>query len=355
MARSLLILAVALLAPPAHADPVKCQKTILGSLLKYKKIVLKTHEKCLDNENVGKAPGPCPDATASLKITTTDMKADEKITSGCADPNDVAGYATCNFKPGATGAEATCDALAVGTPTDVSDCLECWKSAELKRFVAIVYASHAAELCASDPNDPNDPLTAHCSPMACSTPRPLQQNLGDTGENDCQRAIGKAGFKYLVSREKTLEKCGLKGGTKATCLDPNTLDGAKVAVTLQKAETKKSASIKKKCGNNRSPVANPPFCCRTGTGNACTVVATRDDCTAISGASVQESKVCDPNGLTCGPTPGAQSITWWESGPDQACGSFPLATMDDLITCVDEAADATVDDLLCLQFPAGWC
>jgi hypothetical protein len=337
----------------AQADPVKCEKGILGQLLKFKKVILKTHEKCLDNENLSKIPGPCPDATASLKITSTDGKVDSKIVGSCPDPSDIAAYTTCNFKPGATGKEADCAGLPVATPQNLADCLECWKTAELKRFVAIAYASHAAELCAADPNDPNDPLTAKCSPMACSSPRPLQKDLGSTGEDDCQRAIGKAGFKYLLSKEKVLEKCGLAGGTRATCLDTNTAAGAKVAVAILKAEQQKAALIKNKCGNNRSPVANPPFCCKTGTGNACTVVATRADCTMIVGAAVQEGKVCDMG--SCSPTPGSQTITWWENCPNASCGSSPLATLTDLIACVDSSADSTIDDLLCQQFASGWC
>ena len=66
-----------------------------------------------------------------------------------------------------------------------------------------------------------------------------------------------------------------------------------VATALANAETKKMDVIKKKCGNNRTPVANPPFCCRVGTGNSCMIAADRDDCTTNLGGTVQENKTCD--------------------------------------------------------------
>ena len=64
------------------------------------------------------------------------------------------------------------------------------------------------------------------------------------------------------------------------------------------------------------------------------------------------------NGATNGlgdPAPGQQEITWWENCPNQNCGSAPLATLNDLIDCVDDVANTTTDDLLCQQFSGGWC
>jgi len=61
-------LALLALAAVAHADPVKCQKQIIKTLASFKKISLTAPEKCLDKENQGKLPGPCPDAATQLKI-----------------------------------------------------------------------------------------------------------------------------------------------------------------------------------------------------------------------------------------------------------------------------------------------
>src|SRR5262249_20901333 len=183
------------------------------------------------------------------------------------------------------------------------------------------------------------------SDLDCATPLPDQRKRGDTGENDCQKAIGKAGVKYLLSREKTLEKCASAGGTAATCLADLT-----VQTSLQNAETKKMTAIKNKCGN-RHPIASPQFCCKTGQANQCTAVATREDCLAINGASVQEGKFCDV-GNTCSPVTGGGQITWWENCPESGtCPGAAVTSINDLIACVDASADAIVDELLCEQLP----
>jgi hypothetical protein len=186
-----------------------------------------------------------------------------------------------------------------------------------------------------------------CSDLDCTTPLPDQRDLGDTGENECQRSIGKAGIKYLVTRERVLERCGLAGGTEASCLAD-----LKVQIALQKAEVKKNGGIHNKCGN-RDPVPNPPFCCRTGQANECTAAASRDDCENNLAGQVQEGKTC--NAGNCDPDPGNQRVTWWGYCPESdTCPGTALATLDDLIACVDTAADAIVAELLCMQFPSGW-
>jgi hypothetical protein len=337
---------LALFAVPAHADPAKCEKTLVTSLLKFKKTFLKVHAKCLDAENAGKIPGPCPDQAGLDKLSGVSLKISGRVSGACVagDPATLGYPGTCDLKPGAQGAEADCAALPASTPEELVVCLECWKAAELSRYIAILYASHANEICSNDLG----PTSTRCSPLECATPLPDQRNL-DGGDRDCQRSIGKAGNKYLVSREKVLEKCGLAGGTLASCLAD-----LKVQLALQKAEDKKAAGIHKKCGN-RTPVANPPFCCRVGTGNSCVLATDRADCTDNLGGDVQEGKECISG--TCDPTPGQQEVTWWENCPNETCGGAPLASLDDLIACVDSVADDTVHDLLCQQFPpgGGWC
>lgn len=341
---------IALAAAPAYGDPAKCQKTLLTGLRKYKKTFLKAHEKCLDAENLNKIAGPCPDTTATVKIGLTAQKINAKVDVACA-AGDLAslGYpSNCMLAPAASDKETMCAGMSVTTPGDFAACLECWKGAELGEFAALVYASHALEVCGA-----LDATSTQCSPLDCTTPTPIQRNLGDSGENDCQRAIGKEAFRYLLRREKLLETCGLAGGTRDECLDP--IMNPKVALGIQSAEDKKKAGIKNRCGN-RTPTADPPFCCRTGTGNSCTVTASRDDCTTNIMGDVQEGKTCDAGTLTCDPVGGGgQVMTFWESCPKAAsCPSMPLANIDDLITCVDSSADAIVDELLCMQFPTGW-
>jgi hypothetical protein len=340
------------LAAPAHADTAKCEKTLLSGLRKYKKTYLKAFEKCLDAENEGKISGTppvCPDTAAQVKIGTAASKINPKIDLACA-PADLSalGYGTtCALETAETPAETMCAGMPATTGNELAACLECWKAAELAEFIAIAYASHAVEVCGA-----LDGSSTVCSELDCTTPQPNQANLGATGEETCQRAIAKAGFKYVLKREKTLEACGLDGQTRAQCLDVMT--NPKVALALSKIEAKKTTLIKNKCGNNRTPTANPPFCCRTGTGNACSAAATRADCLAIPGADVMEGKTCDVGGTNKCTGGGPGDITWWENCPEGAtCPGTPVTTMDELISCLDTTADTIVDEMLCLQFPPG--
>ena len=334
-----------LVAASAHADPAQCEKTLLASLFKYKKTRLKLWAKCLDAENAGKYGGLCLDNASIEKLTQLGVKVMSKVSVACAGGDlSALGYpSSCGLKADPQGPEVSCAGLPAATPSEWANCLMCWKAIELNRYAAILYASHRNEVC----DDVEHPSV--CSPLECETPLPDQGNLTTGGDNNCQRAIGKAGNKYLVTREKVLEKCGLGGGTRATCLaDPNVIQ------RLQKTEDKKAAAIHNKCGN-RTPVANPPYCCQVGTGNACMLSTSRAYCVDNLGGNVQEGKDCVAG--TCEPTPPQQPVTWWENCPSAPCSSAPLATLDDLIGCVDETADETVDDLLCQQFPpgTGWC
>jgi hypothetical protein len=341
------LLVLAIVPGRAQADPATCQSAISVQLQKFKRLSLKAHVKCLRFENLGKLLGCttdcCPDATAQLKIATAKSNATTAIAAACslADAASLGFPGNCSFEATATGVEAGCAALPVMTPGEFAQCLECWKGAELAEFVALLFASHANEFC--NGLDETSPV---CSDLDCTTPLPDQRNLGNTGENDCQTGIAKAGVKYLLKREKVLEKCALAGGTRTTCLaDPT------VQLFLVRATAAKDAFIKRKCGN-RVPTASPPFCCRTGTGNACTVVATRTDCTNIPGATVQEGKTCNGITLNCDPVSGPNKpITWWETCPESDTCTGTLATIDDLTTCVDTSADTIVNELLCLQFP----
>jgi hypothetical protein len=343
-----LTLGLTLAASHAHADPATCQKAIIQNLLKFKKVYLKRHEKCLDAHNVGKVTVDCPDAATQLKIGTTTQKIVLKIADSCSAADAAAlGYTDCNFEPAAGGKEAQCasDFSPITDGTSLASCLGCWKEAELREYLAVLYASHAVQLCGS-----LDESSATCSDLDCPTPTPDQHDLGDTGENDCQRAIGKAGVKYLLSREKLLEKCALAGGTQASCLAD-----LKLGVALQKADDKKKSSIKKKCGN-RNPVSSASFCCRTAPQQQqCVAAATREDCLAIPNADVVEGKFCAGDN-TCSNIPGGE-ITWWTECPESnTCPGATVATIDDLIACVDTTADAVIDEMLCLQLRGtpGW-
>lgn len=334
-----------LLTGIAHAEPVTCQKQAVKNLLKFKKSYVKALTKCVEAENLGKIAGPCPDATAQDKIAILKLKVRTKLGVVCPPPDlSTLGFpSTCAYESESSGIEGACAALPVTSPEEFADCLMCWKGAELSEFVATLYASHASELCggAFDETSPS------CSTMDCATPLPVQHDLGDSGENDCQRAIGKAGVKHLLTVEKILEKCGLAGNDRTTCLADDVNEEK-----LAKSEAKLDKLIRDKCGN-RDPVPDPPFCCRTGMGNACTAVTTRADCELIDG-QVQENKTCGLGG-NCDPVGGGgQTITWWSTCPRSDTCTGALTTLDDLITCVDDTVDEITHELLCIQFATGW-
>ena len=337
---------VVVLAAPAHADPFDCQRTISKRLQKYQQTYLKRQVKCLKLENRGVVAGPCPDVDAMAKIQEAAAKATLEIAEDCT-PADLAalGFPTdCAYKASPSGAEAACAALPVLAGPDIdpsllSECLQCWKTAELAEYIAILYPSHALGICAGT----TSAQSSVCSDLECTSPLPDQRDLsGDEG--DCQNGIGKAGYKYLYKRERTLHKCALSGLTRAACLaDPN------VQSLLAKVEQSKVAKIRGSCGS-RDPAPSPPFCCQTGVANQCTAAASRDDCVMNLGGEVQEGKTCGLGG-TCDPVPGNKKITWWANCPESnMCPGTPLSTLDDLIDCVDASADAAGDRLMCLLF-----
>jgi hypothetical protein len=335
----------AVVSAPAVADPARCHVQIVKQLLRFNKDYLKHHRVCLERENIGRTPGPCPDATALAKIQNVRNKVVASIERRCsmADIAALGFSGNCALAPAVAGIDATCAALPVTTVKEFVECLQCWKGAELSEFVAILFASHAVDVCGGS----LDETSPRCSELDCVTPLPVQRDLGDTGENDCQKAIGRRGTKYLLTRAKVLERCLLAGGTESGCLAD-----LKVQEKLAKAEQVKEVGIQRKCGQ-RAPNPDPPFCCRTGMANQCTLVATRDDC-VTGGGTVQEGKIC--NGLTCEPVGGPnQKITWWGYCPESdTCPGTPLTTREDMVGCVDSSADRIVDELLCLQFPGTW-
>lgn len=335
-----LIVSLLGVASIATADPVKCQKQVVKSLATYKKVFLKGHEKCLDKVNGGDLPGPCPDPVTSVKILGKLQAASDKITAACtmADLTTLGYPSDCALETSEAGVEAGCAALPVTTSTEFAACLACWKTAEVAEFIATLYASHAVELCNGDLSG-TSPV---CSDLDNTAPLPDQRNLGGGSEGDCQAGIGKAGVGYIMTRLKTLEKCGLAGLTRAACLGD-----LAVQTKLAKAELKRQVLVQKKCGN-RDPVPSPPFCCKTGPGNACMLASDRDDCTTNLGGQVQEGKVCG-GGLTCDPTPGSGSVTWWGVCPETGAA---LTTQADMVACIGAVADEIVDELLCWQFPA---
>ena len=339
------VLAVAALVPvpPAtHAqttDPVRCQREIIVRLEQLKKTHLKYTLKCLDGVNLGKIPGPCPDAVAAAKLAVLALKVRDKIALRCSmtDLTTTLGFRNdCDYGPGTSSADGACVAMPVTTPAEFADCLMCWKTARFNEYMAILYASHAIETCGGA----LDAGSTECAALDCATPLPDQRDLGDTSENDCQRQLGKAGINYLLKRERLLEKLAIKGFDQATALPL-------VGVKLAQLEEKMRVTMQKSCGVHE-PQPSPPFCCRT-TGNMCVAAASREDCEQNLGGNVQEDKTC--NAGQCDPTPGNKKITWWGVCPEDDTCSSALTTQEDMIECIADSADTIVDRLICLQVP----
>lgn len=354
----------------AAADPnVICHKTVVKQLEKYKKTHLKLYRNCLDKQNKGDIPGPCLDAVSAAKLGITETKVAAAIAKKCTMTTLAAlGYRSdCQYGPATPGVGGTCAALPVTSATEFAACMECWKGAEFSRYVGTLYASHAQTTCGTALDD----TSATCSAVGCTAPTPEQRDLGDNAENDCQRTIAKAGIGYLLKREKTIDRCLLTGQSYGACLTDD-----KSELQLAKAEVQLDTLIQKACANYE-PVASPPFCCRTGTGQTCTAAVDRADCTGNLGGTIQENKTCgaaciggandgascfavsECPGGTCGgscqniPGPG-KSLTWWEHCPTNAtCPGGDLSDIHDVIECVNDVADGLVSNVLCLQFPNG--
>jgi hypothetical protein len=339
---------IALVAVPATAatDPtLLCHKTVVKQLEKYKKTHLKLYRNCIDKQNRNLIPGPCLDATASAKLALAEGKVAAAIAKKCTTTNlSTLGYRTdCQYGAVTPGVGGTCAALPVTSATEFATCMMCWKGAEFSRFVSTLYASHATEVC----DGALDNTSATCSAVGCTSPLPTQRDLGDSAENDCQRGMAKAALNYMLKREKILDKCMLLGQSYGACLvDP------KSQLQLAKAETQKVTLIQKFC-NNYAPVADPPFCCRSGMGQACVVATDRADCVDNLGGQVSEGRTCELG--TCENQPGPnKSLTWWEHCPiNQPCPGPTLGDIDGVIDCVDAVADGVVSNVLCLQFPNG--
>jgi hypothetical protein len=70
-------------AGSAHADALKCRRTIAKNAAGFEAKKIKALQKCQDGLLKGN-PGPCPDAKASDKITKALGKLTDKITGDCA-------------------------------------------------------------------------------------------------------------------------------------------------------------------------------------------------------------------------------------------------------------------------------
>ncbi len=225
---------------------LKCQRTIAKEASKFFKQKAKALQKCEDAKLKDKHTDPCPDPAgpagsdgrkAADKIAKASSKLAAKIGKKCGGDDKVCGANLANEAGGGLmGLPIICPNLENGICTNtieilscegVAECISCLDMAAVEQVVGVYYD----DLVDSDPA--------------------VEKAL-----NQCQQALGKEATKYLLTKEKTLQKCWdkrLKGKHAATCpdstADPDLAkDAVKAAEKIAKAESKLIAALCKKCG-----------------------------------------------------------------------------------------------------------
>ncbi len=266
----------------AYAEPVACQRAIAKANAKYVQAKVKALQKCNDLVVNNAMPGPCPDATASAKISKAASKLRVAIDKGCGGDDKVCGTGGDDDSLASIGwGSGTCPNFENGSCNnavtdcgDVSDCLLCVDDAAVNQAMTLYYGS-------------------------------LDQSATDSAVIMCQRAIGKETSKFFAAKSKALQKCEdgvLKGTVTGPCPD-----GAKAAPAIAKAESKKRAGICKACGGGDR------LC---GGGD--------DLSTSQIGFASSCPNVTIPGGASCG---------------------GPINTVQDIVDCVDCVTEFKADCL----------
>jgi parallel beta-helix repeat protein len=245
-----------LIAAPAHADPVACQREIVKRAAKLVQLKTKQLHKCEDRVLTGKSAGPCPDAQVAAKIAKAESKLRAQVAKRCGGNDRTCGTADdtalatigwdvgrCpSFAAGACdGPIAACDAVA--------DCVACIDTAGVDQALALYYGALAP--------------------------------TGDAAVRKCQRALGKEGAKLIHYKSKALRKCWddvLAGKSAGPCPD------ARASAKTARAAVKLVQRICTSCGG-------PDKTCGTG----------GDDLTpAAIGFPATCPDVTTPGGAACG-------------------------------------------------------
>jgi hypothetical protein len=251
--------------------------------------------------------GTCPDATATGKIANAETKLASGIAKACGGDDKICGGDLTNEEPPAgLGWPATCPnfegnadpdcSAALVDCSDIAACIGCVGEAAVDQAIALYYGSLL-------PSSPGSPL------------------------NKCQQAIGKAAAKFVLSKEKSVQKCWdarLTGKHNGTCPDGSAPAGTppqKAALAIAKAEAKKISAICKGCG---------------GTDKQCD-----DTVTALDGSFVLGSGGSDDlTPAAIGFAPVCPTVKIPGGGPfcDQ-----PVTTLAELVECVDCVSEFKVD------------
>jgi len=320
--------------PPSAQSIEKCRRTVNKETAKFLQAKAKTLSKC----ELAKVKGTLPATTACVReaktaaaIEKAELKKAAQIAKKCGgedklcggDLNAEVGSANIGFGGQCPGLEGlgqcvggtlagdvctvdgdcgvggdcvTCDG-AIGSEScgGASTCVDC---------VAAVATQQMNDLLAGNLVD-TDPAT-------------------QADANKCQQAIEKSVWAFYVKKSQILQKCWdgrLVGQHADTCPDASAPAGSparKAADQIAAEEAKKVASICKACGG--------------------------DDKACGGGDDV-------PLGDLYNPVPTCPAVTL-PGPPFTACGGIAIATLQDLVDCLDCVAEFKIDCSAANQVPA---
>jgi len=306
---------------------LKCKRAIAKESVKFIKAKAKTLQKCEEAKVKDKHSETCPDAggipggdaqKAAEKIAKAASKFDAKIQKACGGDDKVCGGDVTNETGGGlAGFDVVCPNFENGAcagPIDVltcdgiAACLECIDMDAVDQVITLYYG----DLVDTDPD--------------------LEKDL-----NKCQQTIGKETTKYLLAKDKILQKCWDKRYKEKHTADcPDHLadpilakDAVKAADKIAKAESKKIAKICGKCGgadkecDDLVDVVNPltPILGGTGAGDDFTIAQ------ILAGGAPTCPDVTVPAGPNRPAVPCLRNIN----------------TLADLVFCVDCVTEFKVD------------
>lgn len=221
-------LAAAGVAPPAQAEPVKCQRAVLKESDTLAQTVAKTLRKCEELKRRGKL-APATDCVAEPaaagKIAKAESTLAAKIAKQCGGRDKTCGTAD-DDTPFDIGWPVACPDFegrgcihAIGDCADVAECVRCVQRVAVEQTVGLAYAALV--------------------PVDKRAEKKLYK---------CQSAIGTELLKFRGKHAKALGRCwdrGLKGKHANACPDPG--DG-KALGAVAKARSTLAAKLCKQCG-----------------------------------------------------------------------------------------------------------
>jgi hypothetical protein len=292
-------------ATPVTSGALKCKRAIAKHASKFYAARTKLLQKC-EEKVLKTGVGVCPDATTVTKIATAAGKLASGIDKACGGADKVCGGDLADEEPPAgLGWPAACPnfegnpdpacSAALTDCGDVAACIACVGEAAIDQAIALYY----------DDLFPSSPGSAL---------------------HKCQQGIGKAAARFVLAKEKSIQKCWdarLTGKHAGVCPDAGAPAGSppqKAALAIAKAERKQITAICKACG---------------GADKRCD-----DPVTALHGSLVPGSGAGDDLTPAAIGFPPVCPLVKVPGGPfcDQ-----PIATLADLVECVDCVSEFKVD------------